>query len=262
MVLLVAFILASCGQVDKIAPTETAVPMSTVTSIPPSPTITPTLTKTPIPTSTVNPIAQNFGDPILNVIQEYKPVFEDDFSSNKEWVATTAGMIQLLSLDGGFLQTLGDGSREYTHIAVPYLKEVQNFVVTVDAAFMESLSMPRDRTIGLCWWPAYDWGEMFELYESGVYEGATCTATGPCRAFVRGEIERVSTEQFVSLILIHRNGESVVYVNGVPIAYHLRSIKNQSSGFALCPQTSDGLQSNIKYDNVRVWNLNQIPELP
>ena len=160
------------------------------------------------------------------------------------------------------MQTLGDGSRAYTHIAIPYLKEVQNFVVTVDAAFMESPSISPNRAIGLCWWPGDDWGERFLLYESGLYEGATCTPTGPCPAFVKGKIEPVSTEQSVSLILIHRKGESVVYANGLPVAYHLLSINNFSSGFSLCPHTFDGLQSNIKYDNVRLWNLNRIPGLP
>lgn len=160
------------------------------------------------------------------------------------------------------MQTLGDGARGYTHIANPYLKGLQNFVVMVDAAFMESPAMPRDRTIGLCWWPGDDWGERFLLYESGVYEGATCTPTGPCPAFVTGKIGPISTEQFISLILIHRKGESVVYVNGVLVAYHLLLINDFSSGFSLCPHTFDGLQSNIKYDNVRVWNLNRIPGLP
>jgi hypothetical protein len=270
MVLLVAFILASCAPADKVASTETAVPMSTVTPIPPpSPTITPTLplvkTPIPIPTSTVNPIAQNFGDPILNAIQGYRPSFEDDFSSNNGWNGTNAGIIDQflpLSLDGGFMQTLEDGTRGYTHITIPYLKKIQSFVVTVDAAFMESSSMPRDRAIGLCWWPGDDWGEVFWLYESGIYKGGTCTSTGPCSTFVKGKIEPISIEQFVSLILIHRKGESVVYVNGNPVAYHLLSIKYFKSGFSLCPSTSDGLQSNIKYDNFRVWNLYQIPDLP
>jgi len=265
-VLLVALILVSCVPATKVISTETAVPASTITPLPPTQTSTPTLTptKTPIPTSTVNPIASNFGDPILNIIQGYKPIFEDEFSSNKKWEGTTGGINQLLplSLDGGFMQTLGDDARVYTHIAIPYLKGLQDFVLKVDAAFTESPVMPRDRAIGLCWWPGDDWGERFLLYESGWYEGATCTPTGPCPAFVKGKIEPISIEQSVSLILIHRKGESVVYVNEVSVAYHLLSINNFSGGFSLCPHTFDGVQSNIKYDNVQLWDLDRIPGLP
>ena len=231
-----------------------------------APAITPalTITKTPIPTSTADPIGSNFGDPILDTVQGYKPIFEDDFSSDKDWVGTTGSFNDplTLSLDGGFVQALGDGTRGFAHIAIPYLGELPNFVVKVDAAFMESPVMPRDRAIGLCWEPGDRLGERFLLYESGVYQGATCTPNELCPTFAAGKTDPISTEQLVSLILIHQKGESVVYVNGVPEVYHLLSINNFGNGFSLCPHTFDGLQSNVKYDNVRVWNLDQIPELP
>jgi hypothetical protein len=235
-------------------PTRTSTPTFTPTSTP---------TETPIPTSTIDPIALNFGDPILEAIQGHEPIFEDDFSSDKGWNAGDPDQYLPLSLDGGFIQAIRDGGRQYTHITHPDLGEgLQDFVVMVDAAFMESPTRPTDRAICLAWWPGDNLGEGFLLYRSGVYEGITCTPTGPCHTFVTGRIEPIATEQFVSLILIHRKGESVVYVNRVPVAYHLLSISDFHNGFSLCPHTFNSLQSNIKYDNVQVWNLDRIPGLP
>jgi len=265
-------LMASACLTTTVAPTEAITPIfETLTpSFQPEASYTPSPipTNTPIPTATLSPTATidqaalNFGEPILQAIQAERPVFKDDFSSKQGWEATTAGIQEQLlplSLDGGFIQTLDDGGRTYTHIANPYLREIHDFVVTVDAAFMDDIGENhRDRAIGLCWWPGDDWGESFVLYESGRFEGHTCTSKGPCPAFVTGKVEAIPVEKFVSLTLIHLKDESAVYVNGIPVAYHSLSIKYFHGSFSLCPQTNDGRQSDIKYDNLKMWNLNQI----
>jgi len=267
--LLVSLLASSCGSEQISEPIITTTPNPTLTftltSPPtPKPSSTATLrpTKTPIPTSTTNPSASSFGNLILNAIQGQKPFFEDDFSSDKGWVAESGGVnseLAPISLDGEFIQTLEDGKRHSTLIHVKKLIYLQNFVMKVDAAFMEGPSSHRDRSIGLCWWPGDNIGESFWLRESGIYEGTACTPTGGCSSYVTGSVKPISTEEIVSLILIHRKGESVVYVNGVPVMYHFRSIANPNRDIAFCPLTNDGLQSDIKYDNVQVWDLDQIP---
>lgn len=277
LLVIISLLSVGCGpgQLSRPTLTPTSSPAPSPTSSPTlEPTFTPipepTFTRTPIPTTTpsptptIDPAAANFGDPILSAIHEYPPIFEDDFSNDRGWVGTLGWDKRPLplSLDGEFLQTLEDGERTYTHIQNLQVDWLRNYAVMVDAAYMISPAVVRNRAIGLCWWPGDDWGERFLLYESGMYEGATCTPTGPCPAFVTGEIEPIPVEHAVSLILIHRKGESVVYVNGVPVVYHLLSVGEFRNGFSLCPHTFDGSRSSIKYDNVRVWNLDQISGLP
>ena len=159
-----------------------------------------------------------------------------------------------LSFVGGFVQTLHDGGASYIHIRNSKFRDLQNFVMRVEAAFIESQTMPRDRAIGVCWWPGDDLGERFLLYEVGEYLGGTCHEN-KCPDFVNGRLEQIAVEQFVSVILIHQRGESAVYVDGMPVAYHKLSIATPSGGFSLCPHSLDGMQTDIKYDNLRVWSL-------
>jgi hypothetical protein len=235
----------------------------TATQPPATDTPAPTRTKTPVPTPTVNAPAQAFGDPILAAIAGRPPHITDDFSRDRGWygfngVTESADMV---SVQDGVIRAADDEQRIFTHMATSEIVGLQNYAVTVEAVFLDSGSSNRDREIGIGWWPGDDKGERFLLRENGIFEGGTCH-DGECPAFVSGRIAPIPTGEVVSLTLIHLRGESVVYVNGVPLAYHKLAITDYMSGFSLCPHTYDGKPSDIVYDNLRVWNLDLVPGLP
>ncbi|KAF0106769.1 MAG: hypothetical protein FD146_2361 [Anaerolineaceae bacterium] len=232
-------------------------------TVQPEPTA-PTRTKTPVPTPTVNAPAQAFGDPILAAIEGRPPHITDDFSRDRGWygfdgVTQSADMVLV---HDGVIQAAGDTQRVFTHMVMtwPY-DELDNYAVMVEAVFLASGGSARDREIGICWWPGDELGERFLLRESGVFEGGTCHDR-ECPAFIFGHMAPIPAGETVSLTLIHLRGESVVYVNGVPLAYHKLAITDYSSGFSLCPHTYDGKTSDIVYDNLKVWNLDLVPGLP
>ncbi len=217
---------------------------------------------TPSPTATPNAAAAAFGGPIRAALRDVPPQIQDDFSDERGWIGRTWGGDPLhpewVSVSGGFIQAVNDGSRGYTHIQNEYkTNRVVNYVVTVEASFLGDATRAGNRAIGLCWWPGGGWGERFLLNETGWFEGATCRPAAPCPAYVTDYVLPLAVGAAVSLTLVHDQARSAVYVNDVPLVFHELPdpISQWESGFSLCPHTYDQRQSDIAYDNLRVWDL-------
>jgi hypothetical protein len=258
--LIVALLLLACSCPATIPGLVTP---PTTTQPPFTDTPAPTRTPTPIPTPTVNAPAQAFGKSILVALASRQSDIFDDFSRDRGWYGTADGIDSAdeVSVQDGVIRAAGDGPRGSTRMVTSQIVGLRNYAVTVEAVFLDSGSSNRDREIGICWWPGDDKGERFLLRENGTFEGGTCHDEG-CPAFIRGRIAPIPTGEVVFLTLIHLRGESVVYVNDVPLAYHKLAITDYMSGFSLCPHTYDGKPSDIVYDNLRVWNLDLVPGLP
>ncbi len=163
-------------------------------------------------------------------------------------------------MSDGFIQAVNDGARGYTHIRNNRVTNPTDFVFKVQAWFLGDASRAGNRTIGVCWWPGDLFGESVFLTEAGRFEGATCH--GPddsCPAHTAGQIVPVPVGTVVALTVVHDRGRSAVYIDDVPRVHHvLPSIRELGGGFSLCPATHDGLQSDIAYDNLKVWDLDRL----
>ena len=232
------------------------------TSSPPVPMSTPA--PTPLPTSTPDAAAAAFGGPILAALRDLPPQIQDDFSDGRGWIGTQGGEEPLhpewVSVSGGFIQAVNDGSRGYTHIQNDFkTNRVVNFVVTVEASFLGDATRAGSRAIGLCWWPGDTGGERFLLKETGWFEGATCVPAGTCPAHTTGQVLPLAVGAVVSLTLVNDRARSAVYINDVPFVLHeVPGPTSWGQGFSLCPHTFDGRQSDIAYDNLRVWDLDRL----
>jgi hypothetical protein len=212
---------------------------------------------------TIDAEAMMYGSTVLAAIQGREPNITDSFNQAGGWYGFTgkSSSPDMVSVQDGGIQARNDTTPGGVHMATATTQQLRNFVVMVEATFMESGSSPRDRAIGICWWPGDDLGDRFLLYESGRFEGSTCQA-GECPTFVTGQLDPLAPGETVALTLISGLGKSGLLVNGTPLAYQKLEIQNSMSGFSLCPHEFDGQPSGIVYDNLRVWNLDLIPNLP
>jgi hypothetical protein len=239
-------------KVYKAVPSEAAVPDAV-----------PSATVVPNNIPAINAEALAYGSTILAAVQGRQPDITDTFDVNHSWFGFdgTNQSTDMVSVHDGSIQAIDRDLRGGVHMTTTAIGQLKNFVVMVEATFLKSGSSSRDRAIGLCWWPGDDLGDRFLLYETGRFEGGTCH-NGECPTFVTGQIDPITPGKTVALTLISGLGKSGVLVNGTPLAYQKLDIKNYAGGFSLCPHEFDGQPSDIAYDNLRVWNLELIPNLP
>lgn len=258
----------ACSAVESLLPqpTATAFVPPTVTS---SPTLPPTASPSPLPPTRVVPPppawVADFSDPILAALGDAPPVFKDDFSGyNLGWF-----YVKRDSADGPFYAPIEEEAlplriptgREYRDFFVynPYLRRA-DFVLTLDFKFGKTqpfdvlrfqFNQSADQSVQLDLSKHEDWSFDWSL------RSPLQTASGAYQYF---------SPEFIRVTVILRGQECAFYVNDDPLGYlsqcRAEAVVDRSPrsvSFHLLSTT--GQDALVTLDNVKLWDLDQVPGL-
>jgi len=258
----------ACSTVDSILPQPTAT-LYVAPTLTPVPTQTSTPTVTPLPPTRIVPPppawVADFSDPILAALGDAPPVFKDDFSGyNLGWFYVKRG-----STDGPFYAPIEEEAlplriptgREYRDFFVynPYLRRA-DFVLTLDFKFGKTqpfdvlrfqFNQSADQSVQLDLSKHEDWSFDWSLHSP------LQTASGTYQYF---------SPEFIRVTVIMRGQECAFYVNDDPLGYlsqcRAEAVVDRSPravSFHLLSTT--GQQALVTVDNVKLWDLDQVPGL-
>ena len=259
-------------------PTSTATTIVAPTSTPTS-TLTVTPTRTPRPTLTITPIPSwiaGFAEPILATIKDCKPDFADDFSQNRPGWKFHTGQFEGPEkpgkreiVDGVMRMSVNPGSAGFAQHSN---LRANNFVLQVDA----NLQQIRYQTA-----PQIDWrgnqhtgaDEIFELWQNGSWYLYFCG--NPCEELAFGSAP-IKTSGLVTITIISKGTEFAIYLNSQPLMF-FDDVGRPPAQFAYVADDgsspvafirlslwndSSGQTSIVEYDNLKIWDLDKIPNLP
>lgn len=229
--------------------TDTPLPSTftptTIPSITTSPTTIPTRTSTPLPSWVVN-----FAEPILAAIKDHQPSFSDDFSftTGKGWYIGYSGHPKYgLIIEDGVLvirqnENLGCdpvSNRAMTH---------PDFILQVD---LPSNYGDVDFHGFVGGGPDY----YFSVKGRGVTLQWSFGSRDNYREQQLGDLDKTNSAGNVSqAIIIKRGSKAAFYLDKVPLAY---------INYPNLDAPVHGILFNCgRYDNVKFWNLDRIPNLP
>lgn len=258
-VLLMALGLSGCQStatplLEQPAPTPQIALTASPTSIVP--------TQTSIPTSTPDQLvekARAFFEPILAVIAERPPDFEDDFStSGRDWqffepyVRIENGSLEINVPEG---ETYG--SAQHSQMWAPdfvfqidvradVLEDVPEHVSEVDILLREQASKGGSYSLSL-----YPQLAKWQIYD---HVDDMLLATG-------GLPDQASMGQWMKIVVVARGNQFAIFINDQFIYYFIDDTlpDGQNKFGAGGP---GGGRAEAKFDNVKFWNLDNVPGLP
>ena len=283
-IVLVLFILIACSVLG----TPASQPLPTVMNVQPtgiaplpSQTATPILpTSTSIPptvppaSSTATSVqaeqARAFADPILIVIANSPPHFEDDFSTIDQgweiWLGSKEGSV--IKQDGvtrskeGFASIQDGVARSEVIDSTAHFDNDnlnrKDFVLQVDIRFMEgdssTTSVVHFHVVGAEYWFSVElssftgywcvrkkWGE---YQQTDFIDGHNVSPVG----------------EWMQVIIVARGPKAAVYLDGTPIAYFEDVDFDRLGSTSLTCNSI--VQAVCEFDNVELWDLAQVPGLP
>jgi hypothetical protein len=226
-------------------------------------TQTATLTQTPAlsPTPTIDPAveqARAFAEPILTAIADRRPDFEDDFStSGSGWQLFESYVrIENSSLEISVPEGKTYGSAQHSHmwnsdfvfqvdVRADVLERVPERVSKVDILLREQASVGGSYSLSL-----YPQLAKWEIYD---HVDGTQLATGSLP-------DLVSMGQWMKVVVVARGNQFAVFINDQPIAYFVDD--TIPDGQNKLGAGGGGGRAEVKFDNVKFWNLENVPGLP
>ena len=258
VVLFLTFGLSGCQ--FSATPLEQPAPTLQIT-----PTASPILavpTQVLIPTSTPDPLieqARAFFEPILAVIADRPPDFEDDFStSGGDWqlfepyVRIENGSLEINVPEG---ETYGSAQHSkmwasdfvfQIDVRADVLEGVPEHVSEVDILLREQASKGGSYSLSL-----YPQLAKWEIYD---HVDGTQLATGSLPDFA-------SMGQWMKIVVIARGNQFAVFINDQPISYFVDDTIPDGQN-KLGAGSPGGGKADVKFDNVKFWNLDNVPGLP
>jgi hypothetical protein len=235
---------------------------ATATLTPPS-TSTATPTHMPRPTPTATPVptwVTEFSEPILATIANTSPHFEDDFSQVSDgWrIEKRDDRCRVKIQDGAFTMSVEAG-RGMARCSNPGLR-FNNFVLRVDTDF--SKLGPRDSAqIGWNGITPYHDGLILSLLKEGNWSIDIC-GNNSCTNFASGW-QPISPTRKVAITIISKDREYAIYMDETPVS-HINDSEQQLGIVITLGMDVPSLSASpmIKYDNLKIWNLDYIPNLP
>lgn len=243
--------------------TTPTVTTTVTTTFTPINTPTATSMRTPPPTRTATPIptwVTEFSEPILAAIANTSPHFEDDFSQASDgWrIEKRDDRCRVKIQDGAFTMSVEAG-RGMARCSNPGML-VNNFVLRVDTDFSE-LGSRDSAQIGWNGTTPYHGDLTLSLLKEGNWSIDVC-GNNSCTNFASGW-QPISPTQKVTVTIITKNWEYAIYMDEIPISY-IDDSRKQPGIVITLGMDVPSLRSSpmIKYDNLKIWNLDYIPNLP
>jgi len=221
----------------------------------PTPTLTPTITitQTPRPTVTASPVpawVNDFSWPILAAIADRRPDFQDDFSyATSNWQLRTGEV----EISNGTLVFTADQDLQFIQIPVPGIG-YYNFVLVVDM----NLYGISGEDAGTIKWSEY---YVFEIKHDGRWF-ISSWENNMGHHLDNGQKRFLDTEK-VTIMLISDGQEYAVYIDNIPVTYGNYSEEKVGTRINLRAWPgSSTLTAIVKFDNINIWDLDKIPNLP
>jgi serine/threonine protein kinase len=223
----------------------------------------PTLTETPLPTITNTPLpdwVSSFAEPILAVIANTSPHFEDDFSQASDgWRVDKRDDRCRVKIQDGFFTMSVEAGRGMARCSNSGLR-FNNFVLRADIDYSE-LGPSDSAQIGWHGITPYHDDLTLSLLKDGNWSIYFCT-TDPCTTLALGW-QPISPTHKVTVTIISKNKEYAIYMDEIPVSY-INDIERRPGIVITLGMEVPSLSSSsmIKYDNLKIWNLDHIPNLP
>ena len=204
----------------------------------------------------------DFADPIIVAVANRKPDFQDDFSLNRRWLNVMSGVVGPLYAeiyDGMLFLKLPERTRD-SILYNPKMNR-RNFLLTLDLRFDHdqpddtvrfqfdqspdqsiALDLSNNRNWKFHWGFQDNWQSMAGIYEH-------------------------FPPEHIPVTIIMRGTQCAVYLNNDPLTYlsNCRASPTFQShqwiaSFRLLRNT--GRAVAVKFDNLKLWDLDKIPGLP
>jgi hypothetical protein len=249
-------------------PTELATELPQISPRIPAPTQTPPPLVFPSTPETVlfPDWVTTFSDPILVSLVGSRPDFQDEFSPlNRGWFYDIAGSpigpFYAHINDGALVLKLPEGSEKKDSMVFNPTLNRRNFVLSFDFRFWESqpddyvrfqfsptkdqafaLDLSKDKNWNFRWGFQNDW------------------------KFLTGVYDQFPPEK-ISVLFMVRDNQCAVYLNHTPLDYSSSCMSDPRAGrswravsFHLI--SAAGHTARVTIDNVKLWDLDKIPDLP
>lgn len=257
----VVFLIVTAAQIIPFGgPSATPVALAASPTPQPMPTLT---TTPPLPTPPSSPAdqARAFAAPILAAIADRPPDFEDDFTTaDKGWGLGFPGGPpngdQLEITDGVVRMTLFEGSEGMVHHRGLVFK---NFVLMVDSRQVSG----GYRSSQMVVWGLNDhWGQL--AIESGKRHWFLSKGPSdqwPPRPEGSGDVVSPIGETN-HILIVARGPQLAIYLNDVPVAYVEDQELDVAHGKSLSFNCGGRPDMVCEFDNIKLWNLDNVPGLP
>jgi predicted Ser/Thr protein kinase len=248
--------------IAQAATLTSAIAQATATSVVSKPTNTPGPTRTSAPTRTPAPTstptthpARTFAEPILAAIADRPPDFEDDFSTGGHgWRSCESYRIENGSLEISVPEGETFGGAQHSQMWA------SDFVFQMDA---RADVLERDSNVGIL------------LRENILFGGSYSVSLFPQlrgRWMIYDHVDGtdlaqgsapdvVAMGQWMKVVIIARGSQFAVFVNDQPIDYFVDDTIPDGQN-ALSASGGGGGRADVKFDNVKFWNLENVPGLP
>jgi hypothetical protein len=244
-------------------PTQTAMPPEEPWIVTPLPTKTSLPTMLPeYPQATPVPAwVTEFADPILAAAADRKPDFQDDFSQYRGWfnvISDIYGYFPAERTDGKLFLRLP----EKTEDSLLFNQKLNrsNFVLMLDLRFVHD--QPWD-TVRFQFERSPDDIVTFDLTNNRNWKFQWGTQANP--RSTSGIYEHFPPE-FIPVTIIMQGAQCAVFLNDDPLTYADNCITSPASPhkwkvtFHLLRDTPQAVVVN--FDNVKLWDLDKIPDMP
>ncbi len=272
--ILFSSLLVGCSTfLPRETPTLTPV-VSTETLMPtftPSDTSTPTpsVTPSPRPTMTATPVpgwVTDFAEPILAAIADRPPDFEEDFTeAGPGWYlekvncpdngcVITDGVLALAAFPVG--HKAGWAQQPY-----PCCTGYKTFVMRVD---FNTAKLNGENAANIAYTDVIRKGgrtTAISEYNFELKSGRRWYTIIGGYLKANGQLP-LSVSPQITFTLISRGSRFAVYLNDIPVTYGEYANGQNQPEFTLRAWSDGSVTARVEYDNLKIWNLDNIPDLP
>ncbi len=253
---LTSWVILACGAGQLSTPTIAPTDSPTLANSPtPSLTHTPRPTSTDAPTPTITPLpawVTEFGQPILDAIADRPPDYQDDFSqASPDWQREMFNCRdnRCVISDGVLMLTQGPEDKDtWIVMTIPYYLTFKTFVMSVDVNTSD-LSGANEAGIG------YDnEGVKFSVFIlDNRLELSLARDSGKIL---------LPIPDIITLTIIVRDTKIAMYMNDIPVtARDFTPVMNRY-GLTLRSWSDGTTTTTVEYDNLKIWVLDKVPNIP
>jgi hypothetical protein len=232
---------------------STLIPSPTHTALSPLPTASPQMVSVPL-------WVTEFSSPIIAAVANRRPDFQDDFSRNRGWfnlISGTAFPLYAELKDEALLLTLPEKTKD--SILFNPMVNRRNFILTLELRFDHNqpddtvrfqfdrtpkqsiaLDLSNNRNWKIHWGSQDNWQSI-----AGVYEHFP--------------------PERIPVTIIVRGTQCAVYFNNDPLTYlHDCNIDSVTRAWAVSFRLlrDNGSAVVVNFDNLKLWDLDKVPDLP
>ena len=235
-------------------------------------TFTPTVSSTPIPsvtssprpTRTTTPVPEwvtDFAEPILAAIADRTPDYQDDFSqASQDWQREMRDNCKDKGcvISNGVLTLSTNGRDSWTVLTIPCYLKFKTFVLRVD---VNTSKLHDENAAGIGYDNGYNHkGSQFSFEIKN--QGRWWYLPEPgLPGWDSGQLP-FPYPKIVTFTIIVGDTKSAVYLNDTPVTIREFVAVVNRTGLTLRAWSDGTTPAIVEYDNLKIWDLDNVPNLP